>query len=168
MSDPKNLTATEAVEKIRELVKGSPTALFATHLTTLPIHACPMQAQQVDDAGDIWFFSGADSHHNAHIGSDHRVQLFFSNNSDYQFLTVYGEASISKERAKIDELWDTTVKAWFSDGKDDPNLTLIRVTPQDAHYWATKNGKVISLIQMVGAAVAGKVPDLGVHGDLKV
>jgi general stress protein 26 len=168
MNNEQNLTGTEAVEKLRGLIKGSSTGMFATRLTSVPFHVCPMQVQQVDDEGALWFFSGADSAHNAHIAADPRVQVIFTNTSDYEFLTVFGRAEIRTDRAKIEELWDATVKAWFPKGKDDPNLSLIRLAPEDAHYWDTKNGKVITLIKMIAAAASNREPDAGVQGDLKV
>lgn len=168
MNDVQNLSSREAVEQLRKLVEASPTGMVATRLAEIPFHVCPLQIQQVDDHGDLWIFSGADSAHNAHILSDPRVQLTFSNNSHYEFLVVFGTAEITTDRSKIDELWDPSVKAWFPDGKEDPNLTLIRIRPQLAHYWATKGGKVVTLAKMLASAVTGKIPDVGVHGDLKV
>lgn len=168
MSAIQNLTAGEAIEKLRELVKASSTCMFGSDLSAVPFHVCPMQIQQVDDNGHLWIFSSADSQHNAQINTDPRVQLLFSNNSNYQYLSVFGEAEVLIDRAKTEELWDATVKAWFPEGKEDPNLTLIRVVPQESHYWATKDGKIVSLAKMIGAAVTGTTPDVGVHGDLNV
>ncbi|HBC04342.1 MAG TPA: hypothetical protein DC015_09160 [Aequorivita sp.] len=42
------------------------------------------------------------------------------------------------------------------------------MVPEDAHYWDTKNGKVLSLLKMAQGAITGNEPDLGVQGDLKV
>lgn len=168
MSETHDLSSAEAVKKLRELVKSGPTCMLATELTSIPFHVCPMQAQQVDDHGNLWFFSGADSDHNAHIAADPRVQLIFSNPSRYEYLTVFGEAEITRDVAKVDELWDKTVEAWFPGGKGDANLRLLRVRPSVAHYWATKDGKAVSLVKMIAAGWAGKVPDIGVSGDLKV
>jgi general stress protein 26 len=168
MSATQDLSSADAVKKLRELVKAGPTCMFASELTSIPFHVCPMETQQVDDQGNLWFFSGADSDHNAQIATDPRVQLIFSNPGNYEYLTVFGEAEISRDAAKIDELWTKMVEAWFPSGKDDPNLRLVRVRPGIAHYWATKNGKVISLVTMLVAGMSGKVPDIGVTGDLKV
>lgn len=167
MGEIKNLIEDEAVEKMRELTKASPTCMFATKLDTIPIHVCPMHVQDVDDEGGIWFFSGADSTHNAHIDSDPRVQLIFSNNPNHEYLTVFGEATISKEAEKIHDLWNHMVKAWFPEGTTDPNLTLICVRPETVHYWDTKDGKLVSMVKVLRAAVTGKVKDIGVEGDLR-
>ena len=59
-------------------------------------------------------------------------------------------------------------KAWFEDGPDDPKLTLIKVTPEDGHYWDTKNGRLISMIKIAAAALTGSEMDIGVESNLKV
>ena len=50
---------------------------------------------------------------------------------------------------------------------EDPDISLIRVTPQDGHYWDTKNGKLISTIKIAVAALTGNSMDGGVEGNLK-
>jgi general stress protein 26 len=168
MNETQNLSSGDAVKKIRELVEAGPTCMFASQLTSIPIHVCPMQAQQVDDHGNLWFFSGADSDHNAHVKADPRVQLLFSNPGSYEYLTIFGEAEINRDAAKIDELWNKIAEAWFPGGKGDPNLRLIRVCPSDAHYWATKDGKVVSMVKILAASLTGKMADVGVSGALNV
>jgi len=168
MGETKDLIAAEAVDKLRELVEASSTCMFASKLDEIPIHVCPMQVQDVDDQGALWFFSGADSTHNAHINADGRVQLIFSNNSNYEYLTVFGEATVLRDVDKVHDLWNGMVKNWFPQGQDDPNLTLICVQPETVHYWDTKDGKLISIAKILKSAVTGKPSDIGVQGDLKV
>lgn len=168
MDKTENLVSGQAVAKLRELIEHGPTCMFGSDLQTIPFHVCPMHAQQVDDAGSIWFFSPLDSEHAANIRGDERVQLIFSNPSKYEFLTVFGEAFIVEDRAKTDELWNPIVKAWFPGGKEDPNLSLIRVDPSIAHYWDTKDGKLVVLAKILLGAVTGKREDGGVQGDLRV
>jgi general stress protein 26 len=168
MDTTQDLTSDQAIAKLRELVENQPTCMFGSDLGSTPFHVCPMHALQVDGAGSIWFFSPLDSEHAANLQSDERVQLIFSNPSAYQFLTVFGEAFIVRDRAKTDELWKPMVKAWFPGGKEDPNLSLIRVDPSIAHYWDTKDGKLVVLAKILIGAVTGKREDGGVQGDLHV
>lgn len=168
MDTTKNLISGEAVAKLRDLTEHCPTCMFGTRLETIPFHVCPMHTQEVDDEGNLWFFSGLDSEHAAQIREDPRVQLIYSNPSKYEFLTVFGEATILHDAEKIDKLWKPLVKAWFPGGKEDPNLSLIRVAPSNAHYWDTKDGKLVVLAKILVGAVTGKVEDGGVQGDLRV
>ena len=56
---------------------------------------------------------------------------------------------------------------WFQNGKDDPDLTVIRVQPQDIRYWDTKNNRVVSFLKMAASLATGKTMDDGVEGELK-
>jgi len=169
MGDVKNLTASDAVEKIREIAKDANICMFVTDLSTQPLMGRPMATQEVDDEGNIWFLSDRNSDKNRDIEKDDRVQLFYSHTRNYEYLSVYGNAEIVNDRAKIEELWTPMAKTWFTGGKDDPNISLIKVAPEDAYYWDTKNNKIVSLIKFAMGTV-GLTPkdDGGIEGNLKV
>lgn len=166
--DIKNLDRTEAIEKLKELIKHNSICMFTSRLTQEPFQTRPMSTAQVDDDGSLWFLSASDSSKNEEIGYDPQVQLFYVNTSDSEYLTVFGKASVVRDDQKIREVWTPIAKAWFKDGKDDPRVTLIKVTPEEAYYWDTKTNKMVSMIKILTAAVTGKTPDDGVEGKLSV
>jgi general stress protein 26 len=163
----KNLSQQEAIDKFKELVKHESTCMFTTDLTKVPLTVRPMHVQEVCDQGNFWFLSSSESDKNKEIENDSRVQLFISNPSKYEFLSVYGKASISRNPDKIDKYWNEMTKAWF-DGKDDPRITVIKVTPEEGFYWDTKDGKLISMIKIVASAVTGKEFEEGVEGKISM
>lgn len=163
-----NLTNQEAIDKFKEIVSHESVCLFTTKLTEVPLTTRPMSVQKVCDQGNFWFLSPDDSEKNLEIESDPRVQLFISNRSNYEFLSVYGKATVTRDRQKIDELWSDIAKAWFPKGKDDPHLTVIKVTPEEGFYWDTKDGKLISLIKIAASAITGKKMVEGVEGTVSV
>jgi general stress protein 26 len=164
----KNLTQKEAIDKFKEFVKHESTCLFTTRLTEVPLTTRPMSVQKVCDQGNFWFLSPNDSDKNQEIANDPRVQLFISNSSNYEFLSVYGKATISRDQQKIDEFWNDIMKAWFPEGKDDPNIRVIKVTPEEGFYWDTKDGKLVSMIKIAASAVSGKTLQEGVEGTISV
>lgn len=169
MNDTKNLMGREAVEKLRSLIDDSPTCMFGSGLDRIPFHVCPMHVQEVDDQGNLWFFSGADSTHNQRLASDTRAHLIFCNNSKLEYVTVFGEVTVSKDKARIEQLWNKMVEVWFPDGPSDPNVTLLSVRPIFAHYWDTENGKLVAMAKILTAAVTGDQQQVGgVDGDIKV
>lgn len=153
-----NLSHVEAIKKIKELSEKAGICMFCTDLETLPINSRPMGLQETDDSGNLWFISSDTSNKNFEIKEDKRVQLYFMNNSDSEYLSVYGEASIYKDKSTIEDKWSAMANAWF-DGKDDPNVSIIRVEPKETYYWDTKAGKVVSLLSFVAAAVTGNKTD---------
>lgn len=153
-----NLSHVEAIKKIKELSEKAGICMFCTDLETLPINSRPMGLQETDDSGNLWFISSDTSNKNFEIKEDKRVQLYFMNNSDSEYLSVYGEASIYKDKSTIEDKWSAMANAWF-DGKDDPNVSIIRVEPKETYYWDTKAGKVVSLLSFVAVAVTGNKTD---------
>jgi len=164
----KNLTAQEAIDKLKELIQNESICFFCTQLTQQPITTRPMTTQKVDDEGNIWFLSSINSDKNAEIAENRSVQLFYSSPSNFEFVSVFGSATILTDREKIYEMWTPFAEAWFKDGKDDADISLIKIAPETAYYWDTKNNKMISMIQMFVAMFTGSTPDDGVEGTLKV
>ena len=162
-----NLISQEAIDKLKEMVNNIDFAMMQTNLNVNPSHSIPMSTKEVDGDGNIWFLSNKNSEHNKHIKADGVSQLIYSKPSDMEFLTVYGEATISTDRADIDRLYGKMDDAWF-DGKNDPNITAIRIAPTDCHYWDTKGGKLITLFKIGLGIVTGEKQDLGVRGDLDI
>ena len=154
-----DLKAQEAIEKLQDLVDHESICMFCTVLQNQPVKTRPMGTQLV---------SSLKSHKNAEIAINNTVQLFYSNPGSAEFLSVFGTATISTDRNKIEELWTPIAKAWFTDGKDDQDISLIKVTPLTAYYWDTKSSKMVSLIKMVASMFTGSAPDDGVEGTLKV
>lgn len=158
-----------AVKKIKELVNKAKTCFFCTNVSrggTEP--ARPMSVQKVDDAGNLWFLSASDSHKNEQLASDPIVQLYFQGSAHSDFLQINGRATVSRDRSKIDELWEPIVKTWFTEGKDDPRITVIKVEPTDGYYWDTKHGMAVAGVKMMIGAVIGKTLDDSIEGRVRV
>jgi general stress protein 26 len=166
MGEYKDLTGKEAIEKLQKLVKSADICLFTTSLTQLPLATRPMSTQEVDDDGSLWFFSGKSSNKNEDIIKDNRVQLFYYNKGSSEYLSVFGEAELLHDRQQIERLWSPIVKTWFTEGKDDPDLQLIRVRPTEAHYWDTKHNKMVAGFKILTGAITGVTMDDGVEGKM--
>ena len=59
---------------------------------------------------------------NVEIETNNAVQLFYFNTSNYEFLSIYGIATIRTDGEKIYEMWTPFAKPWFKDDKDDGNI----------------------------------------------
>ena len=128
----------------------------------------PMSVQKIDSEGNLWFLSANDSHKNAEIKKDPHVQLMFQGSAHSDFLNLFGRATITTDKKKIKELWEPIVKAWFTEGVDDPRITAIKVAPSEGYYWDNKHGNTIAYIKMLAGAAVGKTLDDSVTGSLKV
>lgn len=160
-----DMTGSDAIEKIRELVKKAGTCFFCTHLSMDNSEgARPMSVQKVGNNGDLWFLSASDSHKNVEIAADPVVRLYFQGSPHSDFLLLDGHATITTNRAIIEELWEPVIKTWFTGGVEDPRITAIRVQPTGGYYWDTKHGNMVAGIKMLIGAVIGKTMDDSIEG----
>ncbi|HEY0195173.1 MAG TPA: pyridoxamine 5'-phosphate oxidase family protein, partial [Kofleriaceae bacterium] len=92
----------------------------------------------------------------------------FQGSAHSDFIALFGRATVSTDKAKIKELWEPILKTWFTDGVDDPRITVISVAPTDGYYWDTKHGRPVAFAKMVIGAVTGKTLDDSIEGKLRV
>mgnify|MGYP002777006013 FL=1 len=156
----------EAIAKLKELASGI--CMFTTFTEQRPAPSRPMDIQGVGDDSTLYFFSAASSAKNQQIAADPGVQIYLANQNVSEYLSIYGRATASRDRALIDKYWHEDVKIWFQGGKDDPDLTIISLQPEAIHYWDTKHSPVVALLKMGASLLTGKTMDDGVEGELKV
>jgi general stress protein 26 len=169
MSNTENLNNKEAIDKLKSLVNEIMICLFCTDLKTDDGSTCrPMTAIKVCDQGNIWFFSEKSSDKNKAIAADKDVQLFFSHPGKSSYMVVNGEAEIILDKVKIDELWTPVAKIWFKEGKDDPNISVIKVKPTTAYYWDTDGNRMINFLKMIASVVTGTNLITGNQGEITV
>lgn len=165
----KDLQGIEAGKKIKELADKNSTCFFCTGIATgKPLTVRPMSVQKMDEEGNLWFLSANDSHKNQDIQTDSKVQLLFQGSGHSDFLSIYGNATISTDKELIKELWEPIHKTWFTEGVDDPRITAIKVETIQGYYWDNKHGDAVALVKMIAGAVIGKTMDNSIEGTLKV
>ncbi|MBN9335310.1 pyridoxamine 5'-phosphate oxidase family protein [Devosia sp.] len=85
--------------------------------------------------------------------------LAWADNGGHKYAVIAGEAEVLNDRAKIEELWEKFDKAWW-DSASDPQICLLRVTPDDGEVWDSPN-MVVATAKMLVAAATGAKPDMG-------
>ncbi|WP_443946484.1 pyridoxamine 5'-phosphate oxidase family protein [Pedobacter sp. AW1-32] len=165
----KDLGGQEAISKLKTLAEKAESCFFCTNIKTgVPLSIRPMAIQQVDDEGNIWFMSMKDSHKNEEIASDPFTHILFQASAHAGFVNIYGISEISRDQAKIDELWNPLIQTWFQGGKEDPNITLIKVVPSEGYYWDNKHGTAVAFLKMAASVITGKTMDDSIEGELEI
>lgn len=164
----KDLTGKEAIEKMKDIKDKNSTCFFCTHSSGKPMAVRPMSVQQLDDKGNFWFLSAGDSHKNLELQSDNEVQLLFQGSAHSDFLVINGTANISTDKQKIKQLWEPLVKTWFTEGADDPRITVIKVQPRSGYYWDNKHGNAVAFAKMAIGAAIGKTLDDSIEGEIRL
>ena len=141
-----NLIGKEGVAKIKEFVKKSGTCFFCTAMAqNRAFETRPMELEEIPKA-----------------------QLLFQGSPYSNYLSLFGSVKISQDKNKIHELWEPTMKTWFTEGIDDARITVLQFIPSEGYYWDTKNGVAVATIKRLFGAVVGETHDDSIQGNIIV
>ncbi len=133
-----------------------------------PRHMQPMTAFTDKNQNAIWFYSKKTSDLARETGGGHSAMLCVMA-KDMEFQTcIAGALAEDKDPAKIAEFWNASVAAWFPEGKDDPDLTLLKLTPTDAQVWISRGGPLNYAFQVAKANITHTTPDIGGVGEVRL
>jgi general stress protein 26 len=141
-------------------------AMLTTRSRDGSFNCRPLQTLQIDAHARFWFFTNTSSDKCADIRNDPRVNLAYADPARKIFVAILGQAELVVDRAKINELWTPAQLVFFPRGRDDPTLTLLKITPDSARYWDGNESPVGLLLKFGKAVLRGKPSDLGHSGHL--
>ena len=114
-----------------------------------PGDAVVMTAQLDKEANsEIWFFTRKD-HHLAQMGPAFAT---FASKDHEIFARFEGVLVEETSRERLEKEWSNFVEAWF-DGKDDPNLLMLRMELGNAEIWNSDMGLLTNAKMMLGMDV---------------
>lgn len=147
------------MDTIQSMVKDIKYTMMTTRNSENHLHSCPMNTTETSiGAKEIWFIGHTPSETVDNIQKNPEVNLAYVTRDEDKYLSVSGTAELVEDSEKLDELWSVMYNAYFEQGKEDPKVQLIKVTPHGAEYWA--NGSAItSAVKMAAAAVTDTAID---------
>lgn len=128
-------------------------------------HLQPMTAFVEAEGKRLWFFTRNDTDLVREIGAGGKA-MFVLQQKDFR-ACVGGRLSVRHDRARMDRYWNAVVAAWYPEGKDDPDLTLLCLECDDAHVWISEAGPVRFAWEIAKANATGHVPDLGARAEVR-
>lgn len=155
-------TRDETIEKLNLLIKDVQIAMLTTNDGGI-LRSRPMQTQEADFDGELWFFTHSETHRAEEIEKDNRVNVTYAEHEDNRYVSLSGMVEIIDDREKMEELWSPIYLAWFPKGLDEPNLALLKVTVEQAEYWDTTSSSLVEMFGILKAAVTGKPTNGGDH-----
>lgn len=156
------------LRKLGELIEPIETVMLTTHASKGQMVSRPLQTLKLDAGGELIFFTSANSAKVQQLTDDHEVNLAYAQPAEQRYLSVRGRARMDRDRATIDELWSPVQNIFFPDGKDDPQLIVLRVKVRDAVYWETNSGNWLErAIDFAKALWSDEPENLGTSGRLQ-
>src|SRR5690349_21307625 len=125
----------DEIDTIAELVDKARVA----HVTTLTdegrLVSRPLAVLDRPFDGELYFFTADPSSKTDQVRENDQVNLAMQVGND-GFLSIAGTASVSRDQAIIDQLWNRYAEAWFEQGREDPAVALLKVQAHSAEYWS--------------------------------
>ena len=159
--------ATE-LELLYEHINDIEIAMMTTRRSDGHLQSRAMATQRRASGADLWFVTAVGSPKLADLEHDPHVNLSYYKDRTREWVSVSGIASISRDRAKIRELYAPDWKMWFgSEGDerhgtpDDPRMVLIGVDVHAAMFLEVNKPQPIVLFELVKGWVTGQAAELG-------
>lgn len=149
-------------EKLREMIKEIDLCMLTTVDESDDLHSRPMSLNSdVDEEGNLWFFTSSNSHKASEIERTPNVNVSFIDTRKQHYVSISGMAELVHDKQKIKELWKPVLKAWFPDGPDQPDVALLKVTLRKAEYWDGPSSTIAQAVSFVSAIITGKQVEFG-------
>src|ERR1700753_2464296 len=127
MKEAQQLTGQEGLEKVGSLIRHIRFAMLTTVAADGSMDSRPMATQDKDFDGTVWLLTSGDSRKWDEIADDSHVVLISADPDDAKYITLKGRGHVSRDQARIHELWNPMYKAWFPEGETDPQIRVLRV-----------------------------------------
>lgn len=143
-------TRKENTQRLAKLMEKIDIAMFTTVGKDGSLVSRPLSTQAAGFDGErVWFFTAADSPKVAEIRRHPKVNVAYASKDRNTYISAAGDARVHRDQARIDQFWTDALKAFFPEGRDDPNLALIEVRVRTVEYWdgpGTWLGKAITFV----------------------
>ena len=158
----------QELEKLYAHIDDIEIAMMTTRRPDGHLHSRAMATQKRAEGADLWFVTLEDAQKVRDIADDPHVNLAYYKDRTREWISVSGQANISRDRRKIHELYAPDWMLWFPKGddprhgtKDDPRMVLIGVDVHAAMFLEVNKPQPIVLFEVVKGWVTGTAPDLG-------
>ncbi len=113
--------------------------------------AQPMTVLIDEERSPLWIFTLKETDLFRALSPGQPASLAFSSKGHDVFASLLGRIVQNNDRAVIDRLWNPFVAAWYKEGKDDPELALLRFDVEDAKVWIDASSLLAGVKILFGA-----------------
>jgi general stress protein 26 len=156
------------LERFWELVGDIKIAMLTTRRADGHLRSRAMATQKRASGADLWFVTLDDAPKVQEIAEDPHVNLSYYRDKNSEWVSVSGLATLSRDRAKIKELYAPDWKMWFGEEgdprhgtPDDPRMVLIGVTIHAAEFLEVNKPRPVILFELVKGWLTGQPAELG-------
>lgn len=126
-------TKIDKIDKLDDLIREFDTAMLATLSLDGALRARPMAIADFGERGALYFATRSDDEKLDEVIRSPQVAVTMQ--AEDKYLSISGEARLLTDQVLADQLWSASMRLWFPQGSNDPNLTVLLVEPTYAEYW---------------------------------
>ena len=158
----------QELEKLYSHIADIEIAMMTTRRADGHLQSRAMATQKRALGADLWFVTLDTAPKLRDLDNDPHVNLSYYKDRTREWVSVSGVASVTRDRAKIHELYAPDWKMWFpKEGDprhgtpDDPRLVLIGVDVHAAVFLEVNKPQPVVLFEVVKGWLTGSTPDVG-------
>jgi len=159
---------TQELNALYEHIDDIEIAMMTTRRADGHLQSRAMATQKRAGGADLWFVARDGTGKLTDLAGDPHVNLAYYKDRTREWISVSGLATVSRDRAKIHELYAADWKMWFpQEGdprhgtKDDPRMVLIGVVVHAAAFLEVTKPQPVVLYELVKGWMTGTEPDIG-------
>lgn len=127
-------------------------------------HMQPMTHFADREAGAVWFVTSKDTDLVRAIGIGGQARYCIMKDDGTFYACLAGVLEQSEDRQKLDELWSSVTAAWFDEGREDPDVALLKLSLRDAGVWTATDSSVVFGMEIARANLSSEhKPEIGEH-----
>ncbi|AJE45545.1 pyridoxamine 5'-phosphate oxidase family protein [Celeribacter indicus] len=127
-------------------------------------HMQPMTHYPDWDRNEIWFLTSKDTDLVRSLSPGAKAH-FCVMSADQDFdACLRGTLTETRDPGKLEEIWSPVAAAWFHGGKEDPDLTMLRLALEDAALWGSSASALKFGFEIAKANLnEDEKPNIGTH-----
>lgn len=121
--------------RLENLTFGMKVAMLTTMAEDDHLHSYPIFARAAFSDSELWLFTHAHTYKVKDVASDRQINVSYADAERDVYVSISGKARLVRDRSRMESLWDEAYVDWFSQGLDDRDLALLRVSIEEIEYW---------------------------------
>lgn len=154
------MTEQDIKDRVWEMIEKVGICMMVTRFST-GLRARPLEARPDREQDLILFLTDVRGAKDDEIEADPEVCLTFVYPKEKVYLSITGEASISRDTETARRLWNQEQQAWWPGGPEDPNVRVLTVQPIRAEMWDGPASSAVAAYEFAKARATGSKPNLG-------
>jgi len=154
------MTSGNDIERVWQIVDKAVICMMTTRFDG-GLRARPLEARPDKDHDAIWFLTDVRGLKDDEVEANPEVCLTFVYPKEKVYLSITGEAFVSRDPERAKALWNQEQQAWWPGGPNDPNVRVMRVDLTRAEMWDGPASSAVAAFEFAKGRLTGTKPKLG-------